>query len=54
MAKKSGKPSAKKTTAQVVARVQSAVARKNGGAVPKGSYVGRLQSTTTKQSTNDK
>jgi len=31
------------TTKVVVARVQSAVAKQNGGGVPKGSYVGRMQ-----------
>lgn len=37
------KPSSKSTTPTVVARVQSAVAIKHGGQVPKGSYVGRMQ-----------
>lgn len=44
------KPSSKPTTPAVVARVQSAVAIKNGGQVPKGSYVGRMQRTVAKQS----
>lgn len=54
MAKKSGGTSAQKTTAKVVARVQGAVAHKNSGAVPKGSYVGRMQRTTAKGSTTNK
>lgn len=33
----------KLTTPRVVARVQGAVARDNGGLVPKGSHVGRMQ-----------
>lgn len=41
----SKKPSTKSTTPVVVARVQRAVAIKNSGQVPKGSYVGRLQRT---------
>lgn len=32
-------------TPAAVARVQGAVARQNGGGVPKGSYVGRMQQT---------
>lgn len=36
------------TTPAAVARVQGAVARQNGGGVPKGSYVGRMQSTVAK------
>lgn len=31
------------TTPSAASRVQGAVARANGGAVPQGSYVGRLQ-----------
>lgn len=31
------------TTGAAVARVQSAVATRHGGAVPKGNYVGRMQ-----------
>lgn len=38
------------TTPSVVSRVQSAVAKKSGGAIPKGSYVGRLQSTADSKS----
>ena len=37
------KSSPKPTTPAVVARVQGAVAVQNGGQVPKGSYVGRMQ-----------
>lgn len=33
------------TTSAAVARVQGVVARQNGGGVPKGSYVGRMQQT---------
>lgn len=36
------------TTTAAVARVQGAVARQNGGGVPKGSYVGRMQQTVAK------
>lgn len=36
------------TTQSAVARVQSAVARQNGGGVPKDSYVGRMQQTVAK------
>ncbi len=36
------------TTPAVVARVQSGVARQNGGGVPKGSYVGRMQNIVAK------
>lgn len=36
------------TTQPAVARVQGAVARQNGGGVPKGSYVGRMQQTVAK------
>ena len=36
------------TTTAVVARVQGAVACQNGGGVPKGSYVGRMQQTVAK------
>jgi hypothetical protein len=36
------------TTPGAVARVQGAVARQNGGGVPKGSYVGRMQQTVAK------
>lgn len=39
------KPSCKPTTTTVAARVQRAVATKNGGQIPKGSYVGRMQRT---------
>jgi hypothetical protein len=38
------------TTPAAVARVQGAVARQNGGGVPKGSYVGRMQQTVAKAS----
>lgn len=39
----------KSTTNQsAVARVQGAVARQNGGGVPKASYVGRMQRTVAK------
>lgn len=54
MSQKSGRLSAQKTTAKIAARVQGAVARKSGGAVPKGSYVGRLQRTAVKSSTSGK
>lgn len=37
--------SGKSTTAAVVARVQSAVARQSAGMVQQGSYVGRMQRT---------
>lgn len=33
------------TTPSAVARVQGVVARQNGGGIPKGSYVGRMQQT---------
>lgn len=36
------------TTPTAVSRVQSAVARQNGGGVPKGSYVGRMQHAVAK------
>lgn len=36
------------TSRAAVARVQSAVAHQNGGGVPKGSYVGRMQQTVSK------
>lgn len=36
------------TTPAAVARVQGAVARTNGGGVPKGAYVGRMQQTAAK------
>lgn len=36
------------TTPDVAARVQRAVAIQNGGKVPKGSYVGRIQRTVAK------
>lgn len=36
------------TTQAAVARVQGAVARQNGGNVPKGSYVRRMQQTVAK------
>jgi len=39
------KPSVKPVTPTVVARVQRAVAVKNGGKTPPGSYVGRMQRT---------
>jgi hypothetical protein len=42
------KPSAKLTTPAVVARVQRAVAVKNGGKIPKGSFVGRMQRAAAK------
>ncbi len=38
-------PSSTPTTPSVVARIQSTVAKQNGGQIPKGSYVGRLQQT---------
>lgn len=38
------------TTQVAVARVQGVVARQNGGGVPKGSYVGRMQRTVAKTS----
>lgn len=37
------------TTPAAAARVQSTVARQNGGGVPKGSYAGRLQQTVADQ-----
>lgn len=37
------KSSSKSITPAAVARVQGAVAAQNGGQVPKGSYVGRMQ-----------
>lgn len=36
------------TTPAAVARAQGAVARQNGGGVPKGSYVGRMQQAAAK------
>ncbi len=36
------------TTQSAVARIQGAVARQNGGGVPKASYVGRMQQTVAK------
>ncbi len=36
------------TTPSAAARAQGAVAHTNGGAVPKGSYVGRLQAAATR------
>ena len=48
---KSSKPSNQSTTPSVVARVQRAVAINNGGQVPKGSYVGRIQRTVAQQPT---
>jgi len=38
----------KGTTHAVVARVQGAVAKNNGGMVPKGNYVGRMQRAVAK------
>lgn len=35
-------------TPKAVARVQGAVAPQNGGGIPKGSYVGRLQRAAAK------
>lgn len=35
-------------TSAAVARVQGSVARQNGGGVPKGSYVGRMQQAAAK------
>ncbi len=35
-------------TPAAIARVQGAVARKNGGGVSKGSYVGRMQKAEAK------
>ena len=50
----SPKPTSKTPlTASAVARVQGAVARQHQGQVPKGSYVGRLQSTLEKQGGNN-
>ncbi len=40
--------SSKSTTPADASRAQSAVARENGGQVPKGSYVGRLQGAAAK------
>lgn len=37
------KPAVKPITPTAVARVQRAVATKNGGQTPQGSYVGRMQ-----------
>jgi hypothetical protein len=45
LAMSTAKPSGKPTTTTVVARVQRAVATKNGGQIPNGSYVGRMQRT---------
>lgn len=36
------------TSPAAASRVQGAVARQNGGGIPKGSYVGRLQRTVAK------
>lgn len=41
-------PAKSATTPAAVARVQSTVAHQNGGGVPKGSYVGRMQQTLAK------
>lgn len=47
------RPSAKSpTTPATVARVQGAVADRNGGGVPRGSYVGRMQKTVAKRPNN--
>ena len=51
------KSSSKTTTPSVVARIQRAVAVQNGGQVPKGSYVGRMQRAVAQSnppSNNDK
>lgn len=40
--------SKKKMTQKDVQRIQSAVAKKNGGKIPKGSYVSRLQKIVAK------
>lgn len=37
-------------TPAAAARVQSAVASKNGGQIPKGDYAGRIQSAAAKGS----
>lgn len=39
------------TTPAAAARVQSVIARQNGGGVPKGSYAGRLQQTVADKAT---
>ncbi len=39
------------TTQKVASRMQSAVAKGNGGGVPKGSYVGRVQAAATRNMT---
>jgi len=36
-------------TPEALARVQGAVAKQNGGGVPKGSYVGRMQKVAAKE-----
>jgi len=46
----SSNPRANATTTAATARVQSAVSRRNGGGVPPGSYVGRMQATVAKTS----
>ena len=44
------KADSRTTTIATVKRVQRAVANSNGGAVPKGSYVGRMQRIVKKHS----
>lgn len=39
------------TTPEAVARIQRAVAQQNGGGVPKGAYVGRMQQTVAAKAT---
>lgn len=48
MSKSKSKGTSTPTTKGDVSRIQSAVARKHGGQVPKGSYVGRMQKFVAK------
>ncbi|WP_179671492.1 hypothetical protein [Duganella sp. 1224] len=52
MAKTSAKPTP--PTPRDAARVQSAVARQNGGVVPKGNYAARLQSASARHQNQSK
>lgn len=41
-------------TVEAVARIQGAIAKQHRGRVPKGNYVGKLQSTLAKQGTGER
>ena len=47
------KPTSKPTTPDVAARIQRAVAKQNGGQIPQGNYVTRIQRAATKSQTSD-